>query len=181
MGAVIDSNSFRTQKEAIEEAKADPDSDVLVGGDVADDEGYFVAPTVVETRNPNFRLLRDELFGPVVTAYVYPDDEWQDTLDVIDGGSPFGLTGAIFSRERAAIEKRGTSSSTPPATCTSTTSRQVPSSANGPSGARARPGRTTRRAAVEPHPLGLAADDQGNLRSMRDHRYPFMDPDTAGT
>ena len=53
MGAVIDSNSFRTQKEAIEEAKADPDSDVLVGGDVADDEGYFVAPTVVETRNPN--------------------------------------------------------------------------------------------------------------------------------
>src|SRR5262249_9237833 len=65
MGAVIDGNSFRTQKEAIEEARADSDSDVLVGGDVADDEGYFVSPTVIETRNPRFRLLRDELFGPV--------------------------------------------------------------------------------------------------------------------
>ncbi len=103
MGAVIDGSSFRTQKEAIEEARADADSEVLVGGEVADDEGYFVSPTVIETRNPSFRLLRDELFGPVVTAYVYPDDEWQDTLEIVDQGSPFGLTGAIFSRERAPI------------------------------------------------------------------------------
>ncbi|HKG26309.1 MAG TPA: L-glutamate gamma-semialdehyde dehydrogenase [Thermomicrobiales bacterium] len=105
MGAVIDANSFRTQKEAIEEARADGDSNVLVGGDVTDEEGFFVRPTVIETRNPNFRLLRDELFGPVVTAYVYPDGEWQDTLEVVDQGSPFGLTGAIFSRERAPIEE----------------------------------------------------------------------------
>src|SRR3954468_24632051 len=96
MGAVIDANSFRTQKEAIEEARADGDSDVLVGGDVSDEDGFFVRPTVIETRNPNFRLLRDELFGPVVTAYVYPDAEWQDTLEIVDQGSPFGLTGAIF-------------------------------------------------------------------------------------
>jgi 1-pyrroline-5-carboxylate dehydrogenase len=105
MGAVIDASSFRTQREAIEEANADADSEVLVGGETADGEGYFVSPTVIETRNPGFRLLRDELFGPVVTAYVYPDDEWQDTLELVDQGSPFGLTGAIFSRERAPIEE----------------------------------------------------------------------------
>ena len=64
-----------------------PDSDVLVGGEVADDEGFFVSPTVIETRDPEFRLLRDELFGPVVTAYVYPDDDWQDTLEVVDRGA----------------------------------------------------------------------------------------------
>jgi 1-pyrroline-5-carboxylate dehydrogenase len=105
MGAVIDSSSFRTQKEAIEEAKADSDSSVLVGGEASDGDGYFVSPTIVETRNPGFRLLRDELFGPVVTAYVYPDGEWQDTLELVDRGSPYGLTGAIFSRERAPIEE----------------------------------------------------------------------------
>jgi 1-pyrroline-5-carboxylate dehydrogenase len=105
MGAVIDQSSFRTQKEAIEEARSHGDSDVLVGGEAKDDEGFFVSPTVIETRDPDFRLLRDELFGPIVTAYVYPDDEWQDTLELIDKGSPYGLTGAIFSTERSAIEQ----------------------------------------------------------------------------
>ena len=74
MGAVIDSGSFATQKEAIEEARAHGDSEVLVGGDYDDSEGFFVQPTVIETRDPDFRLLRDELFGPVVTAYVYPEE-----------------------------------------------------------------------------------------------------------
>jgi 1-pyrroline-5-carboxylate dehydrogenase len=107
MGAVIDGSSFRTQKEAIEEARADGDSDVLVGGETDDEEGYFVSPTVIETRDPQFRLLREELFGPIVTAYVYPDDEWGDTLELVDKGAPYGLTGAVFARDRRAIEQAG--------------------------------------------------------------------------
>jgi 1-pyrroline-5-carboxylate dehydrogenase len=104
MGAVIDSGSFATQKEAIEEARAHGDSDVLVGGDYDDSEGFFVRPTVIETRDPDFRLLRDELFGPVVTAYVYPEREYEQTLDLVDRTAPYGLTGAVFARDRSAIE-----------------------------------------------------------------------------
>jgi 1-pyrroline-5-carboxylate dehydrogenase len=104
MGAVIDSGSFATQKEAIEEARSHGESDVLVGGDYDDSEGFFVRPTVIETRDPDFRLLRDELFGPVVTAYVYPEKEYEQTLDLVDRTAPYGLTGAVFARDRAAIE-----------------------------------------------------------------------------
>jgi 1-pyrroline-5-carboxylate dehydrogenase len=104
MGAVIDGSSFRTQKEAIEEAAAHGDSSVLVGGDYDDSEGYFVRPTVIETRDPRFRLLRDELFGPVVTAYVYPEDAYEETLDLVDRTAPYGLTGSVFARDRTAIE-----------------------------------------------------------------------------
>lgn len=107
MGAVIDSGSFATQKEAIEEARADGNSEVLVGGGYDDSQGYFVQPTVIETRDPNFRLLRDELFGPVVTAYVYPEREYEQTLELVDSTAPYGLTGAVFARERAAIELAG--------------------------------------------------------------------------
>jgi len=107
MGAVIDSNSFSTQKEAIEEARAHGDTEVLVGGDYDDSEGFFVRPTVIETRDPDFRLLRDELFGPVVTAYVYPEGDYEQTLDLVDRTAPYGLTGAVFARDRAAIELAG--------------------------------------------------------------------------
>jgi 1-pyrroline-5-carboxylate dehydrogenase len=103
MGAVIDANSFKTQQEAIEEAKKHAKTKVLVGGGVDDSEGYFVEPTVIETADPNFRLLRDKLFGPVVTAYVYPESKWDDTLDLIDRTAPYGLTGAIFSDDRQAL------------------------------------------------------------------------------
>jgi 1-pyrroline-5-carboxylate dehydrogenase len=103
MGAVIDASSFKTQREAIEEAKKDAKSKVLVGGGVDDREGFFVEPTVIETQDPNFRLLRDELFGPVVTAYVYPESKWEDTLELIDRTAPYGLTGAIFSDDRQAV------------------------------------------------------------------------------
>jgi 1-pyrroline-5-carboxylate dehydrogenase len=76
---------------------------VLVGGGVDDSEGFFVEPTVIETEDPNFRLLRDELFGPVVTAYVYPENKWDDTLELIDTTAPYGLTGAIFADDRSAV------------------------------------------------------------------------------
>ena len=103
MGAVIDKNSFKTQKEAIDEARADAKSEVLVGGGTSDNEGYFVEPTVIETKDPDFRLLRDELFGPVVTTYVYPEGKWQDTLELVDRTAPYGLTGAVFADDRDAV------------------------------------------------------------------------------
>jgi 1-pyrroline-5-carboxylate dehydrogenase len=103
MGAVIDDNSFRTQKEAIEEARAHSGSKVLVGGGYRDEEGFFVEPTVIETTDPDFRLLRDELFGPVVTTYVYPENEYTETLELIDKTAPYGLTGAVFAEDRDAV------------------------------------------------------------------------------
>jgi 1-pyrroline-5-carboxylate dehydrogenase len=103
MGAVIDASSLKTQREAIEEARSHDRTEVLVGGGVSDDEGYFVEPTVIETKDPDFRLLRDELFGPVVTAYVYPEGKWSDTLDLVDRTAPYGLTGAVFADDREAL------------------------------------------------------------------------------
>ena len=105
MGAVIDAESIRTQAEAIEEAKASPDAEIVVGGGYDDSSGFFVDPTVIETRNPDFRLMRDELFGPVVTTYVYDENRYSDTLQLVDRGAPYGLTGSIFSEDRAAIEE----------------------------------------------------------------------------
>ena len=103
MGAVIDASSFATQKEAIEEAKADAKSEIVVGGGYDDSEGYFVEPTVIRTEDPDFRLLRDELFGPVVTTFVYPDGSWEETLELIDRTAPYALTGAIFAGDREAV------------------------------------------------------------------------------
>jgi 1-pyrroline-5-carboxylate dehydrogenase len=103
MGAVIDAKSFETQREAIDEARSHDETEVLVGGGVSDDEGFFVEPTVIETRDPDFRLLRDELFGPVVTAYVYPEGKWSDTLELVDRTAPYGLTGAVFADDREAL------------------------------------------------------------------------------
>src|SRR5438477_805676 len=98
MGAVIDGNSLNTQREAIEQASSHARTKVLVGGGVDDAEGYFVEPTVIETEDPDFRLMRDELFGPVVTTYVYPENDWEDTLELVDRTAPYGLTGAVFAQ-----------------------------------------------------------------------------------
>ena len=103
MGAVIDRSSFSTQAAAIDEAKQR--ATVVAGGSYDDSEGYFVRPTVVETDDPDFRLLKEELFGPVVTAFVYPHDRWSDTLELADKGSPYGLTGAVFARDRRAVDE----------------------------------------------------------------------------
>jgi len=102
MGAVIDGASFKTQAEAIEEAKASGDADIVVGGGYDDSRGYFVEPTVIETRDPNFRTMRDELFGPVLTAFVYDENKWDDTLELVDKTAAYALTGAVFSEDRAA-------------------------------------------------------------------------------
>src|SRR5690348_3353940 len=78
MGAVIDQSAFQTQEQAIEQARESADAEIVVGGDVDNSEGYFVAPTVVATTNPNFDLMERELFGPVVTAYVYDEKRYED-------------------------------------------------------------------------------------------------------
>ncbi len=105
MGAVIDGSSFKTQAAAIDEAKQK--AKIVAGGSYDDSEGWFVRPTVVETNDPDFRLLKEELFGPVVTAFVYPRNKYDETLELVDKGSPYGLTGAVFARDRGAIERAG--------------------------------------------------------------------------
>jgi 1-pyrroline-5-carboxylate dehydrogenase len=104
MGAVIDGKSFARQKEAIDYARSN-DSEVLVGGGTDDSEGFFVEPTVIETKNPRDRLMQEEFFGPIVTTYVYPENEWEQTLELVDETAPYGLTGAIFSQDRGAIDE----------------------------------------------------------------------------
>ena len=104
MGAVIDGSSFARQREAIEHARAN-DAEVLVGGGTDDSSGFFVEPTVIQTRDPRDRLMQEEFFGPIVTAYVYPENEWEQTLELVDETAPYGLTGAIFSQDRAAIDE----------------------------------------------------------------------------
>lgn len=105
MGAVIDASSFKTQKAAIDEAKAASDATILVGGECDDSEGWFVRPTVIVTTNPAYRTLRDELFGPVLTLHVYDETRWLETLDLVDRTSPYALTGAIFAQDRYAIQQ----------------------------------------------------------------------------
>ena len=67
------------------------------------DEGYFIEPTLVETADPGYKLLCEEIFGPVVTAHVYPDAKWEETLEIVDKTSPYALTGAIFAQDRSAV------------------------------------------------------------------------------
>jgi 1-pyrroline-5-carboxylate dehydrogenase len=106
VGAVIDASSFATQKEAIEEAKASGGTaQVIAGGGYDDSDGWFVQPTVIETSDPDFRTMKEELFGPVVTAFVYDDSRYEDTLDLVDKGTTYGLTGAVFARDLDAIER----------------------------------------------------------------------------
>jgi 1-pyrroline-5-carboxylate dehydrogenase len=102
MGAVIDEASFKTQRDAIAEARA-AGAEIVVGGGTDGSEGWFVDPTVIKTDDPDFRLLRDELFGPIVTACVYDESKWSETLRVIDETSEYALTGAVFSNDRYAI------------------------------------------------------------------------------
>lgn len=103
VGAVIDQKAFRKISEYIADAKRN--AKIVAGGATDDSVGYFIAPTLVETADPGYRLLCEEIFGPVVTAYVYDDARWSDTLQAIDSVSPYALTGAIFATERQAVRE----------------------------------------------------------------------------
>ena len=104
MGAVIDASAFKTHSKAIAEARS-AGAEILTGGETDDSEGYFVSPTVITTDDKDFRLLRDELFGPIVTTYVYDEKRWDETLKLVDETAPYGLTGAVFATDRAAIDE----------------------------------------------------------------------------
>ncbi|MEO7272034.1 MAG: L-glutamate gamma-semialdehyde dehydrogenase, partial [Vicinamibacterales bacterium] len=103
MGAVIDRKAFTRISGYLDDAKQN--AKVLQGGTAKGDEGYFVQPTLVETADPGYRLLCEEIFGPVVTAHVYADEKFAETLSVVDLTSPYALTGAVFARDRAAIRQ----------------------------------------------------------------------------
>ena len=103
MGAVIDKKAFDSISSYLAEAKKS--ASVLAGGGVNGDTGYFIQPTLVETADPGYKLLWEEIFGPVVTAFVYDDDKWEDTLRLVDQTSPYALTGAVFANERQAVRQ----------------------------------------------------------------------------
>jgi 1-pyrroline-5-carboxylate dehydrogenase len=103
MGAVIDQKAFTKISGYLDDAKRN--AKIIAGGTAANDEGYFIQPTLIETQDPGYRSLCEEIFGPVVTAYVYPDSEWQQTLEIVDRTSPYALTGAVFSRDRVAVRQ----------------------------------------------------------------------------
>jgi 1-pyrroline-5-carboxylate dehydrogenase len=103
MGAVIDQRAFNRLKGRLDGAKQDPGVKVLAGGGADDSVGFFVQPTLLQVENPAYRLMCEEIFGPVLTVHVYPAKQWQETLKLVDRTSPYGLTGAVFSRDRKAI------------------------------------------------------------------------------
>jgi 1-pyrroline-5-carboxylate dehydrogenase len=103
MGAVIDRKSFDKISGYLDDARRN--ATIVAGGKADDAEGYFVHPTLVESRDPGYRLLCEEIFGPVVTVSVYDDAKWTETLSLVDRTSPYALTGAVFSRDRAAVRE----------------------------------------------------------------------------
>ncbi len=104
VNAVIDEASFNKLSGAIDEAKASTEAEVIFGGSYDKSVGYFIDPTVILTTNPKYRTMEEELFGPVVTIYIYKDADFEATLDVLDSTSMYALTGAIFSQDRYAAE-----------------------------------------------------------------------------
>jgi 1-pyrroline-5-carboxylate dehydrogenase len=100
-GAVIDQRAH--QRIAGYQTLAHESAKVLVGGTSDDREGWFIAPTLVEVDDPKHRLMQEEIFGPVVTVYVYDDARWRETLTLVDETSPYALTGAVISRDRHAV------------------------------------------------------------------------------
>jgi 1-pyrroline-5-carboxylate dehydrogenase len=104
INAVIDEKSFDKIATYIANAKNDPRVTVIAGGECDKSKGYFVQPTVLLTTDPMYTTMCEEIFGPVLTIYVYPPDEYEQTLALVDGTSPYALTGSIFAQDRYAIE-----------------------------------------------------------------------------
>ncbi|BBZ77218.1 1-pyrroline-5-carboxylate dehydrogenase [Mycolicibacterium anyangense] len=102
-GAVIDARAFAKNAQAIDRAKSAPGVTVAVGGECDDSEGYFVRPTVLLSDDPGDEAFSTEYFGPILAVHVYPDEKFDDILDVVDGGSRYALTGAVIADDRAAV------------------------------------------------------------------------------
>jgi 1-pyrroline-5-carboxylate dehydrogenase len=105
INAVIDKRAFDKIKSFIDFVKTQPDAEIIAGGNCDDSVGYFIEPTIVHTTNPKFRTMCEEIFGPVITIYVYEDANWGDMLHLVNDTSEYALTGAILSRDRYAIDQ----------------------------------------------------------------------------
>ncbi len=101
--AVIDKSAFATITEYIDYARAADDAEIIAGGGYDDSKGYFIEPTVILTSNPRFRTMEEEIFGPVMTIYVYQDEQYAETLELCDQTSIYALTGAVFATDRSAV------------------------------------------------------------------------------
>lgn len=103
INAVIDQSSFNSIKGYIDHAKAASDASILRGGNCDDSKGYFIEPTIIKAENPHYKSMQEEIFGPVLTVYVYEDKDFEDALTLCDTTSPYGLTGAVFAQDRKAV------------------------------------------------------------------------------
>jgi 1-pyrroline-5-carboxylate dehydrogenase len=103
VGAVIDERAFTRLKGALDDARAN--ASIVAGGGADNSKGWFIQPTIVETKDPAYRLLCEELFGPILTVHVYDDAKWKEILTTVDATSPYALTGAVFSRDRHAVQE----------------------------------------------------------------------------
>ena len=105
INAVIDKNSFDKCKGYIERAEKSSEAKIIFGGKCDDSKGWFVEPTVIETTNPKYESVCEEIFGPILSVYVYEDKDWKETLKLVDETSPYSLTGSIFAQDRYAIDE----------------------------------------------------------------------------
>ncbi len=105
MNAVIDQNSFNNIKSYIDYARNSKDAEIIIGGKCDDSIGYFVEPTVILAKTPAFKTMTEEIFGPVITIYVYPNNQLDETLTLCDTSTNYALTGAVFAQDRTAIIK----------------------------------------------------------------------------
>jgi 1-pyrroline-5-carboxylate dehydrogenase len=105
INAVIDEKSFDKIKGYIDRARNDPAARILAGGNADKSKGYFIEPTVIETTDPQYASMKEEIFGPVLTIYVYPEDAFEETMDLVNETSPYALTGSIIARDRRAIAR----------------------------------------------------------------------------
>src|SRR3989441_13357622 len=103
MGAVIDRKAFDKIRAYLEAAQRAPGVTLLFGGGASDADCYFIEPTLIQTEDPRYRTMCEEIFGPVLSLYVYPEARWTETLRLVDETSPYALTGAIFAQDRRAV------------------------------------------------------------------------------
>jgi 1-pyrroline-5-carboxylate dehydrogenase len=103
INAVIDEKAFDTITSYIEEAKKTSDVEIIAGGHYDNKEGYFIEPTIIVTKNPSYRTMCEEIFGPVLTVYVYDESQFEETLDIVNNTSVYSLTGSIIAQDRAAV------------------------------------------------------------------------------
>ncbi len=103
VGAVIDRAAFKKLTGYVDEARRSDQAEIIAGGEADDSMGYFIRPTLIKVKRPDYRTMCEELFGPVVTLYVYPEKQWKEILNIVDSTSPYGLTGGVFATDRNAI------------------------------------------------------------------------------